>query len=270
MYARTQAQARQLLREAQRECEQGVLGNDARRTLGDYLEWWLDNCVRASVRPRTYESYADLTRRHLMPLLGSTQLTRLTAEQVQALANGKFAAGLSARTVHYVCSVLHHALEQAHLLGLVSRNVARLVCLPRMTRLKVQPFTPVQARTFLQAIKGNRLEALCTVALACGLRQGEVLGLQWEDLDLERGSVTVRHTLARIDGQRVLAEPKTEQSHRTIPLPSLVLASLRAHAVTQTEDQERAGDRWQASGFGFTPKRVARSTQRMSPTDFRR
>ena len=132
-----------------------------------------------------------------------------------------------------------------------------------MTRAKVQPFTPVQARTFLQAIKGNRLEALCTMALACGVRQGEALGLQWEDLGLERGSVTVRHTLARIDGKRVLAEPKTEQSHRTIPLPSLVLASLETHAVTQTEDRERAGDRWQASGFVFTIKTVARSTPRM-------
>jgi integrase len=254
MYPRTQAQARQLLREAQRECEPGVLRNDARRTLGDYLEWWLENCTRHSVRPRTYESYAYLTRRHLIPVLGSTQLTRLTAEQVQALVNEKFAAGLSARTAHYLYSVLHHALEQAQLLGLVARNVARLVCLPRMTRAKVQPFTAAQARTFLQAIKGNRLEALCTMALACGLRQGEVLGLLWEDLDLERGSITVRHTLARIDGKRVLAEPKTEQSHRTIPLPSLVLASLRAHAVTQTEDRERAGDRWQASGFVFTTK----------------
>ena len=90
----------------------------------------IKKCTRCSVRPRTYESYADLTRRHLDPVLGSTQLTRLTAEQVQALVNEKFAAGLSARTVHYLYSVLHHALEQAQLLGLVSRNVARLVPCP--------------------------------------------------------------------------------------------------------------------------------------------
>jgi integrase len=93
------------------------------------------------------------------------------------------------------------------------------------------------------------------LALACGLRQGEALGLQWDDVDLERGSIMVRHTLAQIDGKRVLAEPKTEQSHRTIPLPAIVRASLRAHARRQAEDRERAGECWQPSGFVFTTKR---------------
>jgi len=254
MYARTQAEARLLLRDAQRKHLQGTLGRDGRRTLGEYLQWWLESCARASIRPRTYTSYADLMRRHLIPVLGTTRLARLTAEQVQSLVNEKSAAGLSARTVHYLHSVLHHALEQATVLGLVSGNAARFVRLPRMTRTKAQPFTPVQARAFLQAIKGNRLEALYTLALACGLRQGEALGLQWDDVDLERGSLTVRHTLARIDGKRVLAEPKTEQSYRTIQLPSIVTDSLRAHAIRQAEDRERADERWQALGFVFTTK----------------
>jgi integrase len=106
----------------------------------------------------------------------------------------------------------------------------------------------------LQAIKGNRLEALCTIALACGLRQGEALGRQWDDLDLERGSLTVRHTLVRIDGKRVLAEPKTARSYRTIPPPAIVVESLRAHTLRQADDRQKAGERWQASGFVFTTK----------------
>jgi len=144
-----------------------------------------------------------LVRRHLIPALGATPLRKLAAEQIQALVNEKRADGLAPRTIHYLYSVLHHALEQAQVLGLVSRTVARLVRLPRMTRTKVHPFNPAQARTFLEAVRGNRLETLCTLALACGLRQGEILGFQWDDVDLERGSLTVRHTLVRIDGQRI-------------------------------------------------------------------
>src|SRR6266508_4320314 len=254
-YARTQTDARRLLRDAQEERERGTLRKGERQATGDYLEWWLENCIKASVRPRTYESYADLAHRHLIPALGRTPLRKLTAEQIQAFVNEKRVAGLSPRTIHYLYSVLHHALEQAQILGLVSRNVARLVRLPRMTRTKVHPFNPVQARIFLDAIRGNRLETLCTLALARGLRQGEILGLQWDDIDLERGSLTVRHTLVRIDGQRILAEPKTEQSHRTIPLPGIALESLRAHALRQAEDRDRAGDSWPDSGLVFRTKR---------------
>jgi hypothetical protein len=142
IYAKTQAEARDKLRAAQQQHEQGTLRRDDGRTIGNYLTWWLENSVKHSVRQRTYECYADLTRRHVIPVLGTMRLGRLTAEQVQALVNEKHAAGLSARTVHYVYSILHHALEQAHLLGLVSRNVARLVRLPRTTRAKVRPFSP--------------------------------------------------------------------------------------------------------------------------------
>jgi integrase len=200
-YARTQADARRLLRDAREEQERGTLRRGERQAMGDYLEWWLENCIRGSVRPRTCDSYVDLARRHLIPALGKATLGKLTAEQIQALVNEKRVAGLSPRTIHYLYSVLHHALEQARVLGLVSRNLARLVRLPRMTRTKVHPFNSVQARIFLDAIRGNRLETLCTLALACGLRQGEILGLQWSDIDLEQGSLTVRHTLVHIEGQ---------------------------------------------------------------------
>jgi integrase len=244
-----------VLRVARDEHERGTLARDERRTVCEYLEWWLENSVRKSVRPRTYESYADLARRHLMPALGKTRLAKLAPQQIQQLVNEKRTSGLSPRTVHYLYSVLHHALEQAQLWGLVSRNVARLVRLPRMTRPKVRAFNPAQARIFLQAIRGNRLEALYTIALACGVRQGEALALQWEDVDLDGVTVTVRHTLVRIDGKRVLAEPKTEQSYRTIPLASVALESLRAHLLRQAEEQERVGARWQESGFVFTTKR---------------
>jgi integrase len=100
----------------------------------------------------------------------------------------------------------------------------------------VSPLTVEQARTFLAAIRGDRLEALYLVALGCGLRQGEILGLRWSDVDLDAGTLTVRQALARIEGQLVLVEPKSATSRRVVPLPALVRDALAAHRVRQ--DQE--------------------------------
>jgi len=122
-------------------------------------------------------SYASIVRVHLQPGLGRLQLARLTPQQVQAFLNVKAGTGLAPRTVAYIRAVLRQALGQAERWGMVSRNVARLVEPPRVPRREVRPFSPDQARQFVDAIRGDRLEALYLVALGTGLRQGEILGL---------------------------------------------------------------------------------------------
>ena len=111
--------------------------------------------------------------------------------------------------------------------------------------------TPEQARAFLEAASGDRLEALYTVALAVGLRQGEALGLRWDDVDLEAGTLTVRHALQRVGGRLRLVEPKTRLSLRNIALPPMVVAALRAHRSRQLQERLWAGSRWQEHDYVF-------------------
>jgi integrase len=161
---------------------------------------------------------------------------------------------LTPRTVQYLHAVLRRALTQATKWGLVPRNVAALVTPPRMAHREIRPLTPDQARDFLSAISGRRLYPLIAVSLACGLRQGEALGLQWADVDLERKTIDVRHGLQVVDKQRQLVELKTERSRRTLALPDQIVSVLRTHRTKQKEQRLAAGAAWQDTGFVFTTR----------------
>jgi integrase len=133
------------------------------------------------------------------------------------------------------------------------RNPAALVDGPRVQRREVRLVTPGEARQLLEAFRGDRLEALYTVALAVGLRQGEALGLRWQDVDLESGTLTVRVALERADGRFRLAEPKTKRSRRTIALPDVAIRALKAHRTRQSQERLLAGAEWRdAWGLVFT------------------
>ena len=182
---------------------------------------------------------------HLGPGLGHYQLGKLEPQAVQAFLNAKLAAGLSPRTVQFIRAILRRALGQALKWGLVTRNVATLVDPPRVIRPEFRCLSPVEAGQFLQAIRGDRLEALYAMTLALGLRQGEVLGLHWADVDLEQRTLRVRAALQWLRGDEPkLVEPKTRQSRRTLPLPTMVIEQLLAHRIRQEEDRQRAGDQW--------------------------
>lgn len=215
-----------------------------RLTVGAFLEQWLHDAVRPSVRPSTYASYAGVVRSHLDPGLGHLPLARLSPQQVQTFLNEKASTRLAPGTIRYLRDVLRNGLGQAERWGLVTRNVARLAEPPRAPRREVRPMSPEQVRSFLEAIRGDRLEALYLVAVGTGLRQGEILGLAWPDVDLEAATITVRQALQRVAGTLTLVEPKSATSHRTVALPRIVVDALRAHWTHQLEDRLLAGSRW--------------------------
>ncbi len=123
---------------------------------------------------------------------------------------------------------------------------------PRVKREHIMPMSPEQAREFLQAAKGERLEALYTVALTLGLRQGEALGLRWLDVDLDTGQLHVRHALQRVRGKLQLVEPKTSRSRRALVMPPSVMTALREHRRRQLKERLAAGPLWQEQDFVFT------------------
>jgi integrase len=251
VYARTRRDVQEKLASAQHDISAGLAIGGRAQKVGPFLATWLEDVARPTVRPRTYRSYEQIVRVHLSPAIGAVPLVKLTAQQVQALLNTKTRTGLSPRTVHIVRDVLRNALGVALKWGLVTRNVAMLVDVPHVTRRELVVFNQEQARQFLAHIRGDRLEALYTVALALGLRQGEALALRWDDLDLDSAVLRVRHSLLRVGGRRELVEPKTALSRRSMPLPPIAVASLREHRLRQLEERLLAGSRWHDEGFVF-------------------
>ena len=236
-------------RQAQRE---GLPVPSDRLTVGKFIEDWLELTVRASRWPSTYDSYRTICRLHILPVLGSVPLSRLTPQHVQSLLNTKAATRLSARTVRYIYTVLRAALGQAVKWGALPRNVATLVDPPRRQAQEVKALTPEQAARFLEEAREHRHEALFVLAVSVGLRRGEVLALRWQDVDLNRRTLTVRHSLQRIEGRLQCVEPKTPQSSRTVPLPARATEALRQHRVRQAEARLAAGPVWEDEGFVFT------------------
>ncbi|HLZ70486.1 MAG TPA: site-specific integrase [Dehalococcoidia bacterium] len=217
-----------------------------------FLAGWLEHTARPRVRRSTYTGYEVVIRRHLTPQLGTLRLARLTPVDLSrcyaTLQNG----GLAARTVRLCHAVLHRALADAARWGLVARNVAELVDPPRSSHLEPRVLTIEEARQLMDAAKSDRLEALYVLALLSGLRAGELLGLRWADVDLDRGELTVRQQLQRAKGEWITSEPKTARGRRTLGLPARAVAALRRRRTHQTEERLAAGPAWQDTDLIFT------------------
>ncbi len=171
---------------------------------------------------------------------------------MQRLVNDKSQMGLKPKTVRYLLGTLRSALNQAIKWQLVSRNVAQLVDGPRVEQFEIQPLSPDEARKFLASIEGDRLGALYSVALTMGLRQGEALGLRWQDVDLDLGYLRISKQLQRFNGKLHLVEPKTKRSRRSLAMPSAIAQRLSHHQSIQADERRSAGTRWIETGLVFT------------------
>ena len=240
------------LAEALGNRSKGLVFDADNQKVEEYLERWLNDSVHGSVKPVTFESYKRLVQVHVVPALGRVKLEKLSPAHLQGFYRQKLDAGLSPRTVQYLHVVLHRALKQALRWGLVPRNVSETVDPPRVHRKEISPLSPTQARKLLEAAHGDRLEALYVLAVHCGLRQGELLGLKWEDVDLERGTLQVRRTLTGSkDGQPTFTAPKTSKSRRSVRLTETALEGLRRHLERQLGEIDHAGSLWRENGLIF-------------------
>lgn len=252
VYGKTQRVVSERLRAALRVVDQGATPITERQTVAQFLDRWLLDVAKPTVRASTYVSYRHKTQRYLTPALGRHQLAKLTPQHVQAMLNEMGERGLAPRTILTTRAILRKALNQALKWGLVSRNVATLVDPPRIERYEITTLDPEQARRFLDAVRDDRLQALYAVALALGLRQGEALGLRWRDIDLDAGTLQVCVALQHVRGAPArLVEPKTRQSRRTLPLPAPIALQLRAHRTRQLRDRLLAGERWHGEEWGL-------------------
>jgi integrase len=150
-----------------------------------------------------------------------------------------------------VRTTANKALKQAVADGLVARNVCDAVKPPRPLKREIAPLSPEQARRFLEACRGERLEALFVLAVHTGMRQGELLGLHWEDVDLEAGALRVRRALAQTNDGPVLAAPKSAKSRRRIKLTGAAVEALKSHRAAQNAERLRLGGLWEDRGLVF-------------------
>jgi integrase len=254
LYGATRVEVAEQLPKVLRDKAQGLPVAVERQTVGQYLEEWLEDYARVSTRPRTFQRYVELVRLHIIPAIGSIRLEKLTPSNVQRLLNDKHTAGLSPKTVKHIRGVLNTALGRALKWGAVARNVAALTDAPKAVRPEIRCFTTDEARRFIEAVRGERLEALYLLTVTLGLRRGEVLGLKWQDIDFKASTVHVRAALQRVNGRLELSETKTVRSRRPLPLVDFLAKALRGHRVGQLEERLAAGAAWQDTGFVFTTR----------------
>ncbi len=253
LYASTQQEALAKLTRVRQALDQGIAPADGRLTVGELLRRWLDDTILPNRRPATYQGYRVNVERHLIPRLGRVRLVHLQPPDIRKLQNDLLAQGLSPRTVQYVRTNLRSAIQQAVADGLVARNVVDLVSAPSAERAEIHPLTPEQVAAFLESVHGDRLEALYVTAFTTGLRQSELLGLRWSDLDLDGQTLTVAKSLQRGRGV-VLSEPKSRKSRRTLALADITVSALRANRLRQLEEKLAAGPDWHDHSLVFSTK----------------
>lgn len=254
-YGRTRESAAAELVKLLRDAQEGLNLAGNRSTVGAHLAGWLET-MRTEVRPGSLRRYEEAIRLHLTPAIGAVPLVKLTPDHLRRLFGDLLAKGLSVGTVRRIRATLRAALQQAVRDGKVVRNVAALTRPPKAGQAgeaaRMRTLTRDQAKALLRAAQGDRLEAVYVLALATGMRQGELLGLHWSDVDLRRGTLRVVGTLQRSAEGFSVAEPKTERGRREIDLTPEAVAALRRRKAVQGEERLRAGEVWQDTGLVFT------------------
>ena len=228
----TRRDAERRLSELLHRLDTGAFVSPSKTTVADYLRRWLEEYVKPNLSPRGFERYESIARVHLIPGLGTIALTQLRPEHLQRHYASKLNKGLSARSVRYQHVVLHKALETAMKWGLVVRNVADGVDVPRSHRRDMQTWSEFEVRHFLEVAKGSPYYPLFHTALYTGMRRGELLALQWRDVGVQE--VHVNRSLHQLrDGSYVFTQPKSAKSRRAIDLSPSSILTLAEHRERQ-------------------------------------
>jgi integrase len=227
-------------------------------TIGQWLDVWLSEIKGFDgTRPRTLTLYKGLAERYVKPVIGGVRLDKLTPAHVQRLVtetrNTRTSRGTppSASTLRHVYKLVRNALGDAYRMELVTRNVATQVKAPPLSSQRRVGLDLAEAKRLLKVIDGERLEALYVLALATGLRRGELLALRWDDIDLGSRQLRVRRAMQRVDGKLQIVELKTSSARRTVVLPQLAVRHLQEHKKRQDGERLALGDTWREHGLVF-------------------
>jgi len=242
------------------EMETGYYIEPTNMTVADLLQKWLVDYAKPNVAGKTYERYAEIVRNSLIPALGHHRLAKLQPLHIQAFysdmlengrRNGK-GRGLSPLTVRHYHRVLRKALHDAVRWRLLARNPAEAVEAPRVVRKEMKVLEPEEVGRLLHAAEGSEFYIPVLLAVATGLRRGEILALRWEDVNLDDGVITVRRSLEQTRAGITFKAPKTAKSRRMLVLPEMAIAPLQTHKGEQALQKLMLDSAYQDSGLVCT------------------
>jgi len=241
----TEAEARAKLHQIEAQILLNLPITDGSIRFGRFLTEWLETVIEPNCNSvNTAESYRGIVTRHLLPSLGKKRLRDLTVLDVDQLLASKYDAGYSGSTVQRIRMTLIKALRHAERRDLIARNVAALSDLRRTKPKEGRSLTPEQAAALLTVAPTDRLGITVELGLYLGLRPGEVLGLQWSDIDFHERTLCVRRSLKREKNKLRFGQPKTPGSRRLLAMPDPLVSALQRHRIQQDADRERADDMW--------------------------
>jgi integrase len=250
--AKTRRECQEWIKGTIRQVDEGMVYESSRVVLEDYIQGWLAN-VKVSRSKNTWQKYEQSIRSYIIPKLGKVKIKDLRPDQVQALYNQLLDHDAGAYTVIKIHTILHGALEQAVRTGLIARNPVHYCQPPKEPVNEMVVLSDSQVSQFLLIAKGHRWDALYNLALTTGMRQMELLGLKWTDLDWIRQTLRVERQLMRQEHATIeFSTLKTRYSRRSIALGLKTVESLRMHQERQQSDRITAGDRWVETGLIFT------------------
>jgi integrase len=271
---KTEAAVIQQVRKLEKERDAGKVRKPGKAlTVEAWLNHWLENIAAPGLRESSLDAYRVAVRRHLIPGVGAHRLDRLEPEHLEKLYTTMMKNGSKPGTAHQAHRTIRTALGEAERRGHISRNPAALAKAPRLTDEEIEPYTVEEVRRLLVEAGKRRNSTRWAVALALGLRQGEVLGLKWADVDLDNGTIRVRRGRLRPKYQHGCggkcgkdkagycpkrekansdtADTKSKAGRRTVGLPPELIGLLRAHREEQNQEKAAARQLWQDGGWVF-------------------
>ncbi|MFD9659365.1 site-specific integrase [Streptomyces mirabilis] len=252
VYGSTWDECDEKRQELVRRDRQGIPTPSRSAKLSEWLPYWLEEYIRPQRKRTTYVKYEMHVRLYLVPLLGSRRLESLTTANVRQMIS-KVTEQASAATAKEAHRVLRTALTAACRDELISRNVVQLVPAPRVEPRELHPWSLDETLTFLEAARTDPLYPAFVLAVALGMRRGEILGLQWRDVDLDRRTLTVRTTLNR-GGKELYLDTTKNRRARVIPIPLMCVAPLRWQRLRQAARRDAIGADWHDSDHVFTTR----------------
>ncbi len=235
----------------------------------EFLIDWLEN-KKHSIKNQTYKNYVTVSNTHIIPELGNLTVQQLNAMVLQKFVNSLCHKALSSAYIKKVLDVVNGSLEKAKRLGIITNNPTELVEKPRIAKKEMKVWDVNEVERFLKVADSDRLYIAFLLAITTGMRQGEILGLRWKDINFENHTLSIRQTLSH-DGKTLVSEAKTRSSLRSIHLPEVTLQALKKHRTTIRQEKLKVGGQYKdqdlvvctSIGTPVTPRNLSRTWYRL-------
>lgn len=250
----TKKDAERAMHEYIRELEKGYYVTNSKITISEWIDTWLEVYIAPNVSPTTLSRYQGMIKRYIKPQLGHIQAQELNTLAVQAWVNSLRVSPVSGKkmavaTIKHAYHVLKGAMDKAVLAGIIPRSPCISIMMPKGQKKPPVVYDEAQIRQLISAAKDTEMELVIDIELCLGLRRGELLGLQWEDIDWGKNQIHVVRNRVVVDGKSLVKDPKTATSVRTVDVPVQLIQKLRKHKTKCLANRLRMGKNYTVTDY---------------------